>query len=162
MAHPRQHLILFLIAACLPSASLAAENPDAILGVWETEQKEPGDPYSRIEVVEKDGKFSGTIVWLSDPVYEEGDPEAGKLIRDRDNPDAKLQGRPLIGLSMMHGFEFHQRDGKWVDGRIYDPEAGKEYNCKLTLKDPDTLEVFGYMKVGFVKLGRDTIWKRVP
>ena len=48
-----------------------------------------------------------------------------------------------------------------MDGRIYDPVAGKEYRCKLTLKDADTLEVYGYIKVGFVKMGRDTSWKRV-
>jgi len=154
--------ILFLALSLTACAASGADGPLAIVGVWETEQKEPGDPYSRIEVVEEGGKFSGTIVWLSDPVYEEGDPEAGKPIRDRDNPDAKLQDRPLIGLSLMHGFKFHQKDGKWVDGKIYDPEAGKEYNCKLTLKDLDTLEVFGYVKVGFVKLGRDSVWKRVP
>jgi uncharacterized protein (DUF2147 family) len=55
----------------------------------------------------------------------------------------------------------HNGKNKWEDGRIYDPENGKTYRCKLTLKDEDTLELFGYVKVGFVKLGRDTTWLRV-
>lgn len=29
------------------------------------------------------------------------------------------------------------------------------------MKDPDTLEVFGYVKVAFAKLGRDAIWEKV-
>lgn len=154
--------ITLIVLMLLAGTALANDDPSAILGVWETEQKEPGDPYSRVEVVEKDGKYYGTIIWLSEPVYEEGDPEAGKPVRDRENPDEKLKDRPVIGLQLMRDFEFNEKDGKWVDGRIYDPESGKEYDCKVTLKDPDTLEVFGYMKVGFAKLGRDSTWKRVP
>ena len=63
-------------------------------------------------------------------------------------------------MDLMTGFE-HNGKNKWEDGHIYDPESGKDYRSKLTMKDPDTLEFFGYVKVGFVKLGRDTIWKRV-
>jgi hypothetical protein len=29
------------------------------------------------------------------------------------------------------------------------------------MKDDDTLEVYGYVKVGFVKMGRNTTWTRV-
>jgi uncharacterized protein (DUF2147 family) len=154
--------ILVLFLAILATASFAAEDPDAIIGIWVTEQKEPGDPYSHIEVELRDGKYAGKIVWLNEPVYEEGDPEAGKTLHDRENPDESLRDRPLLGMDLMHSFRFDKKDGKWVDGKIYDPEAGKEYNCKVTMKDPDTLEVFGYIKIGFVKMGRDTIWKRAP
>ena len=153
--------VVLLILLVTATAALGNEDPSVILGLWETEQKEPGDPYSRVEVVEKDGRYFGTITWLSEPVYEEGDPEAGRPVRDRENPDPELQDRPVIGLPLMRDFEFDPKDGKWVDGKIYDPESGKEYDCKVTMKDVDTLEVFGYVKVGFVKLGRDTIWKRV-
>ena len=30
-----------------------------------------------------------------------------------------------------------------------------------TVERADTLEVYGYMKVGFVKMGRNTTWTRV-
>jgi len=161
MTFARIGFLAFILAA-LAGTALAADDPDAILGIWVTEQKEPGDSYSHIEVELRDGKYAGKIVWLSDPVYKEDDPEAGVTLHDRENPDESLRDRPLLGMDLMHGFRFNEKDGKWVDGKIYDPEAGKEYKCKVTMKDPDTLEVFGYIKVGFVKMGRDTIWKRVP
>jgi uncharacterized protein (DUF2147 family) len=154
--------LVLLILALAAGAALAGDDPSAIVGVWETEPSEPGEPYSHVEVVEMDGRFFGSIVWLSEPLYADDDPEAGKPLRDRENPDTGLQDRPILGLPLMRDFKFHKKDGKWVDGRIYDPESGKEYDCKLTLKDSDTLEVFGYVKVGFVKLGRDSVWKRVP
>jgi len=153
-------ILLGLAAFTAATAPLAADDATAIVGVWVTEPSEPGEPYSHMEIYETDGKFAGRIAWLSDPVYRADDPEAGAIVHDRENPDEAKRTRPLLGLEIMHGFRFDAKDGKWVDGRIYDPESGKEYRCKMTMKDTETLEVFGYVKVGFVKLGRDTIWKR--
>ena len=65
-----------------------------------------------------------------------------------------------MGLVLASGFEFNGKN-KWEDGSIYDPESGKTYRAKITMKDQDTLELFGYIKVGFAKLGRDTTWKRL-
>ena len=133
---------------------------DAILGTWETEHQENG--WSHVEIYADGGKVHGRIVWLNNSVYKEDDPGgmAGQTIVDRDNPDESLRDRPLLGLEMMWDFE-HDGKNKWIDGRVYDPNSGKTYRGKLTLKDENTLELFGYVKVGFVKLGRDTIWLRV-
>ena len=134
---------------------------DAVLGVWKTEPNDNGD-YSHVEIYLADGKFSGRIVFLNSPVFLEGDEggTAGQPRSDFKNPDEALQGRPLLGMDLMYGFS-HNGKNKWEDGRIYDPESGKEYRCKITMKDPDTLEIFGYVKVAFAKLGRDTIWGKV-
>ena len=154
------------IAAILLSATLVAVPahadiaPDDVTGTWVTEQKEPGDPFSHVEIFEKNGRYAGRIVWLSQPLYRDDEDESGRPRRDRENPDEALRDRPILGLEIMHSFRFDDGDGKWVDGRIYDPENGKEYRCKVTMKDPDTLEIFGYVKVGFVKLGRNTRWVR--
>ena len=43
--------------------------------------------------------------------------------------------------------------------KIYNPEDGKEYNCKMTLKDPNTLEVRGY--VGISLFGKTQTWTRI-
>ncbi len=155
-------LLTGLLAVLGPARALAADDPLAVVGTWITEQKEPGDPYSHVEIIEHDGVFSGRIVWLDQPLFPDDDPEAGLPRHDRENPEADLRDRPIIGLELMHGFRFDPDDGKWTDRRIYDPENGKTYRCKLTLKDPDTLEIFGYVKLGFVKLGRNTTWKRKP
>jgi uncharacterized protein (DUF2147 family) len=59
----------------------------------------------------------------------------------------------------MHSFRYD--DGKWKDGRIYDPKSGKEYRCELKLtQGGEVLEVRGFIKVAFVKLGRTTAWTR--
>ena len=164
LARSPRVLIALSITLILTGVAGAGEkntDPDAVLGLWETEHEPDG--YSRVEIVRNGDEFTGNIVWLSIPVYAEDDPdgEAGTPILDTKNPDESLRDRPLLGLSLLHSFRFDAGDGKWVDGRVYDPVAGKDYRCKLTLKDAETLEVYGYVKVGFVKMGRDTIWKRV-
>jgi uncharacterized protein (DUF2147 family) len=47
----------------------------------------------------------------------------------------------------------------WSDGKIYNPEDGKEYNCKMTLEGPNTLLVRGY--VGISLFGKTQTWTRV-
>ncbi len=139
----------------LPAVAAAQTRPaDAIVGLWRTEETENG--HSHIEIYLEADRYCGQIVWLSDPLDENGEPRV-----DAENKDEARRDDPVVGLRLMHGFRFDEGSGKWKDGRIYDPENGKEYRCKLTLKDAETLEVFGYVKVGFIKLGRDTIWRRV-
>jgi uncharacterized protein (DUF2147 family) len=152
---------LLLAVSFLAMPSLAADDPLAIVGLWETEQDEPGDTFVHVEIRETDGVFDGRIVWMNETVYDDDDPEAGQPQHDRENPDESLRDRPILGLELMYGFRFDEDDGKWVDGRIYDAKGGKEYRCKITMKDIDTLEIFGYIKVGFIKLGRNTTWKRL-
>ena len=157
-------LALALIVIGLPGRAPAGDDPvfdaDAILGIWETEHNE--DKWSHVEVYEADGKIHGRIVWVSKSHYPEDDEQGmgGMPSVDRNNPDESLRDRSLIGLELMRDFK-HNGKNKWEDGRIYDPENGKTYRCKLTLKDKDTIELFGYIKIGFVKLGRNTAWIRV-
>ena len=137
-------------------------DPNAVLGIWETAHTENG--YSYVEIYNTSDEYKGRIIWLSNPLYPEDDEEGmgGHPRVDRNNPDESRRNDPIIGLELMHSFEFDPDDGKWVDGRIYDPENGKTYRCKMTLKDTDTLEIFGYIKVVFAKIGRNTTWIRVP
>ena len=148
----------------LPLAATAGDpvyEADAILGIWSTELNDD-DANSQVEIYAKDGKYEGRIVWLSSPVYADDEPEGepGTPRLDHRNTEEALRQRPLMGLVLMTGFE-HNGQNKWEDGRIYDPESGKTYDAKFTLKDPDTLELFGYVKVGFAKLGRNSAWTRV-
>ena len=157
----RFSLALLLICA---SAGFAQEDgafvANDLIGIWQTADTENG--CSHIEITRVGDEYEGRIVWLSKPRYDEDDERGmgGLEVIDRENPDPQLREQPILGLRLMHSFIF---DGKrkWKDGRIYDPENGKEYRCKLTLQDPDTLEVFGYIKVALVKLGRNTTWTRV-
>ncbi len=159
----RLNFILFFISMMFMITPAQADDykpaPDDILGVWQTADE--GDSRSLIEIFKVDDRYHGRIIHLDSPVYpddsEKGPP--GQPRTDSNNPDESLRDRPILGLELMHSFKFHK--GKWKDGRIYDPNNGKEYRCKLTLKDRDNVEVFGYVKVGFIKLGRDTAWTRL-
>lgn len=135
---------------------------DAIVGLWETEHEPSG--FSLVMIFEKDGAYHGQIVWLLDSLYPPDDPDglAGRKRMDRNNPDPALRNRPIVGLTLMRSFVFDEEDLLWREGRIYDPENGKDYNCQLSLPHPDTLNVYGFVKVAFVKLGRSTVWTRVP
>jgi uncharacterized protein (DUF2147 family) len=77
--------------------------------------------------------------------------------KDELNPDPALRDRLLLGLTIMDSFT-SAGEGKWKGGRIYDPNSGKTYKCKLNLVDPNTLELRGY--IGISLLGRTETWKR--
>ena len=119
----------------------AAERDD-IVGVWVT-----ADGEGFVEVRRYMDVYEGTIVG--------GTGETGRV--DEKNQDPQLRDRPLLGLKIMDGLAY-AGDGKWTDGRIYDPNSGKTYKCKLELGADDTLKVRGY--VGMSWLGRTETWTR--
>ena len=144
-----------LLALVLLSGAAFAVEESEVLAEWVVET---GD--ARVEIYKAaDGTYEGRLCWLKEPEYPQGDPEAGKPKRDRENPDKSLRDRPIQGLVFMTGFKF-DGDGKWKGGKVYDAESGKTYSCKMTLKDRDTLEIRGY--IGVSLLGRNQTWKRHP
>ena len=135
-----------LFALALFAAPALAE-PGA-LGVWATEEEK-----SHIEIYACGEKLCGRIVWLKEPLNDEG---TEKL--DINNEDPALRESPIVGLEIMTGF-VERGERKWGKGRIYDPENGKLYKAKFELKDADTLKVRGF--IGISILGRNQIWTRV-
>ncbi len=144
---------LFLFTTCLillQILNVYAQHGegDAILGHWLTEEGK-----AVVEVYRCDDQFCGKIVWLKEPKNEDG---TEKL--DTENPDPGKRDRKIIGLNIVWGFRY-DGDNKWVGGKIYDPDNGKTYSCKMNLKG-DTLKVRGY--IGFSLIGRTTVWTRKP
>ncbi|MDJ1468744.1 DUF2147 domain-containing protein [Cytophagaceae bacterium DM2B3-1] len=124
----------------------AQKGPDAVVGTWFTGK-------GRVQIYKQGDKYYGKIVWLAEPNDKEGKPKA-----DKKNPDEKKRTQPILGLVNLRDFTYDE-DNVWEDGRIYNPEEGKDYSCKMTLKDPDTLEVRGF--VGISLIGKTVVWKRV-
>ncbi len=119
---------------------------DDILGFWLTKEER-----AVIEIYKNGDKYEGKLVWLIDI-------HTGKKteILDDKNPDEKLQKRSLQGLVNLKGFSF---DGeKWVDGEIYDPNKGKTYSAKMSLKNKNELHLRGF--IGISLFGRTSEWKR--
>lgn len=139
-------LLLFLSF----TAFAPANDANAVVGIWETAGAKKGN----VQIYEKGNTFFGKLIKLAEP----NDPQTGKPKLDRKNPDPAKQSRPLLNLPLMYNFKY-DGDNVWTDGKIYDPESGKEYNCKMTLKDANTLEVRGYL--GISLLGRTQVWTRV-
>ena len=142
----RTSLLLLILTGLMTGAF--AQSKDMLMGKWLTAG---GDAH--VQVYQKDGKFSGRIIWLKDP-----NDENGKLKLDDSNPDLSLSRRALIGIELLKGFTYAE-EGVWEGGTIYDPKTGKTYSCKISLMNKDKINVRGY--VGISLLGRTEIWSRV-
>lgn len=59
---------------------------------------------------------------------------------DEYNPDPRLRGRPIQGLTVLTGFA--PSGAKWR-GRIYSPEEGKTYRSVLERRPDGALKVAG-------------------
>ena len=143
-------MMVAVVAALSTPAAARPAGADSILGRWLVEKKN-----AIVDIFKVGDKFDGKIVWLSEPKY----PDTHKPKVDKNNPDAKLRTRPIIGMHMLTNFEYHG-DNVWEAGQIYDPESGKTYKCKITW-DPDKadqLNVRGF--IGVSLFGRTETWTR--
>lgn len=136
--------VLFLLAAFS-----VANNPDAVLGTWLT-----GSKKGHVQIYKQGNQYYGKIIWLKEP----NDPKTNQPKSDINNPNQGKQKQPLLGLVNLRSFEY-ESGNVWENGKIYDPENGKEYSCKMTLRDNNTLDVRGY--IGFSLIGRTDTWVRV-
>lgn len=94
----------------------------------------------------------GRIVWLQDP-----NDEKGKPLIDTLNKNPAKRGAPICGLQII-GDAKPQSDGSWDNGWIYDPEQGSAFDVELRLRNPETLQVKGYLGVKF--LSETYVWRR--
>jgi uncharacterized protein (DUF2147 family) len=137
-------VLLFLF--CISFAGLS-QNKDAIIGQWINATGE-----AHVDIFKKGDRYFGKIVWLKNPKDEKG-----KVKTDINNPEQGLRSRPVLGLEILKNFKY--KDGKWTDGKIYDPKTGKTYSCNITPKGQSQINIRGY--IGISLIGRTEIWKRV-
>ncbi len=137
-------LRLSVLMICLSGSSLITAAEEEILGIW---INQAGD--GQIEITKQEEGYSGTIVGSTDP----NSPDR----KDINNPDPELRERSLTGLKILGQLKY-RGNNKWSGGWIYDPNNGKTYKCKMTLKDSDTLDIRGY--IGVSVFGRSEEWKR--
>ena len=105
----KKHLLTFIVlslfATCAWSQSMSP------IGTWVNEEGK-----ARFEIYACSDKLCGKIVSLKEPLKD------GKPKVDENNPNKKLQSRPLQGLVFLKGFEY-DGDNMWDEGTIYDPET---------------------------------------
>ena len=148
----KKFVFLWILALALTVFMFAADKnkeQDAIIGNWVTSNK-----LAKVQIYKTDNKYYGKIYWLKEPNDKDGKPKT-----DKENPDNKLQSRPILGMIMLKDFVYDE-DYVWKGGEIYDAKSGKTYSCKITMKDNGrTLKVRGY--IGISLIGRNDVWTRV-
>jgi len=131
-------------------SKVMAQDAKAIAGLWWNDKKT-----SKIEIKEENGTFTGTVVYINPDKYVNGEPE-----KDNNNPDPNLRSKSRLGLQILKGLKYVPGDKQWQNGRIYDPDNGKTYDCYAWFdKDPKVLYLKGYV-VGIKWLGRSTTWTK--
>ncbi len=130
----------------MPRVSLA-QNDNALLGLWETEDHEAVVQFYKCEE-----SFCGRFYWLKDDTAE-------KPSLDDHNPDPEKRKKPLCGLTFLGGFVPQEEEAHYAGGWIYSPRHGGTYSASLHLTEPHTLAVRGYMFFSF--LGGGQTWTRV-
>ncbi len=141
----RRFMLCFAIG--LLAEGLLAQDELVIQGTWLN-----GDHTGWIELIVVDSELRGHIVGSPD------DPQNKKPSRlDIENPNEELRSRELRGLTILSGFQYAS-DGRWADGRVYDPNSGNTYKGTITLVDNDTLKLRGF--IGISLFGRTETWTR--
>ena len=120
------------------------------VGVWRSTDDKTGDAKAEIRITESNGVVSGKLEKL---LRKGADPaELCKECSD-DRKD-----KPMVGLEIIRGAKKAEGKDVWEDGKILDPENGRNYSLKLTpVEGGKKLEVRG--SIG--PFGRTQTWVRV-
>lgn len=82
----------------------------------------------KVEIYPCGELYCGKIIWLKEPLDENGNPRL-----DKYNPDPLQRQRPLMGIDVLTGFKFNGES--WKGGKIYSFNRGKFYDAQIKLKE---------------------------
>jgi uncharacterized protein (DUF2147 family) len=140
--------MLFAAAALTASSFVCAQMSP--VGTWNTIDDKTKEIKSEIVITETSGALNGKVSKL---LRKDVDQKAVCKECTDDRKD-----KPLVGLEIIRGAK--KADGKdvWEDGKILDPENGKNYTLRLTpIEGGKKLEVRGSV----LGMGRTQTWVRV-
>ena len=122
-------------------------------GLWKTIDDKTGQPRSLVRIVQTPAGYEGRVVKIL-PLPDD----------DPTNPDHlckactdERKDKPIAGMVILRGLK---PDGDvFAGGEILDPDNGKTYRCKLTVKEGGRrLDVRGF--IGISLIGRTQSWLR--
>ena len=132
----------------LAALGLSAPSPE---GRWKTFDDKTGRAKSIVSLFLENGELKVRV----DSLLPAPGKDPNKVC---DKCPGERRGRRIRG--MVVGWGLREKDGAWEGGKILDPENGKIYRCRLTVRpDNKYLVVRGY--VGISLLGRSQKWERV-
>ena len=109
--------------SCVPAL---ATDP---VGLWQTPSRG-----GQVEISKCGASLCGRLV------SSEG-IKADPNLKDVNNANASLRGRPVKGVTILTGFSGGPKE--WSGGSIYNAEDGKTYSGSITLEGDDTLKLRG-------------------
>jgi len=134
---------LVILILTIAMSTVFAQNSDSIIGKYRLPNK------LDVEIYKVGNKYNGKIIALND--YEDGQ----KI--DYKNPDKSKQNTPLIGMEIIKGLEYDAEDGEWVNGEMYGPEKGMNFDLKVTEMREKEIQVVGSKYIFWHTL----IWQKI-
>ena len=128
-----------VVASLLGITSVMAAPGQGIEATWLVED---GSTKIRFEPCGSD--LCGRIVWLKNP----NDPDTGKPVLDKYNPEPKLRTRPLLGLIIFTGLK-PAKANQWA-GSVYNASNGNDYDVTVKLTGSAAVEVEGCGLAGLI------------
>lgn len=127
---------LSIITLMLVIKAVAQNNSDDIMGRWMSTKNN-----LEVEIFKNADQYNARVVWIDD----RNDRSRPMNVRcDRKNPNVELRNRKILGLKVLYGLVYNADYKEWMNGKIYDPENGKEWNAKAWLTKEGVLKVRGY------------------
>ncbi|HLN52365.1 MAG TPA: DUF2147 domain-containing protein [Lentimicrobium sp.] len=117
-----------------------------LTGHWLTAQKA-----TIVEFYKVGDKYNGKAVWSKQR------DKSGKPLKDVNNPDRTKRNNPIVGSDLITGLTYNAKTDTYEGGRIYQPQTGKSFNCKVKLdKNKNTMQITG--GAGFIS--KTLTWTR--
>ncbi len=137
-----------IVAALLLAAAGAAFAQATPAGLWKTIDDETKQEKSFVRIADTGGVFNGKIEKLVDP---------GKQDSKCDKCTDTRKDKPVLGMTIVEGVKKNADEAYWDGGTILDPNNGKIYKVRMTVKDGGkVLEVRGFIGPFY----RNQTWQR--
>lgn len=137
-----KRLVALMGLILIMTLGVSAQQAKRIVGTYLTEKEN-----AKVRITQQGDRFTGTIIWSITPGAT-----------DKNNPDEAERSKPIVGKVILRDFVY-DGDDVWDSGKIYDPESGKTYSCKITRLADGRLKVRGFIGVSLI--GRTSYWKPV-
>lgn len=137
-------LVITLLCSLAINAQSAA---DKIIGNYYAESNGKG---SKIKIFKYQDGYRAQVYWIKEPKNPDG-----SMKLDTKNPDKAKAKLPISQTVIIDKVVY--KDGKWTEGKVYNPEDGKRWTVTIKFKDDNTLAVRG----SFLGIGKTVYWPRI-
>jgi uncharacterized protein (DUF2147 family) len=129
--------LFFLAISLVASLRITAYAQPTPEGLWMSFDDDGKTPTALVRISKMNAQLSGRIEKVLDTTT------ASEAICSKCKDDRKNQA--IVGLEIIRGTKATPQNNQWLEGKILDPDDGKEYKLVLEMQDAgNTLGVRGY------------------